>query len=107
MAVQTTLTNNYTKAADAKAAARSSYESGKIGTTDRGTAIVEQNNGLGKNAFLNLLVAQLKNMDPTQNQDSTAYVSQMAQFSSIEQMNNLNTTMQDFAYEQMVGKVAI
>ncbi|HCW53432.1 MAG TPA: flagellar biosynthesis protein FlgD [Clostridium sp.] len=107
MAIQTTLTNNYTNAADAKVAAKSSYESGKIGTTDRGTAIVEQNNGLGKNAFLNLLVAQLKNMDPTQDQDSTAYVSQMAQFSSIEQMNNLNTTMQDFAYEQMVGKVAI
>lgn len=107
MAVQSTLTNNYTKAADAKAAAKSSYESGKIGTTDRGTAIVEQNAGLGKNAFLNLLVAQLKNMDPTQDQDSTAYVTQMAQFASIEQMNNLNTTMQDFAYEQMVGKVAI
>ncbi|MDO5518130.1 MAG: flagellar hook capping FlgD N-terminal domain-containing protein, partial [Clostridium sp.] len=107
MAIQTTLTNNYTKAADAKASSKSSYESGKIGTTDRGTAIVEQNSGLGKNAFLNLLVAQLKNMDPTQDQDSTAYVTQMAQFASIEQTNNLNTTMKDFAYEQMVGKVAI
>ena len=62
---------------------------------------------MGKDAFLKLLVAQMKNMDPTQDQDSTAYVTQMAQFSSIEQMNNLNTTMQDFAYEQMVGKVAI
>lgn len=107
MAVPSTLTNNYTKAADAKAAAKSSYESGKIGTTSRGTAIVDKNSGLGKDAFLKLLVAQMKNMDPTQDQDSTAYVTQMAQFASIEQMNNLNTTMKDFAYEQMVGKVAI
>lgn len=107
MAIQSTLTNNYTKPADAKASAKSSYESGKVGTTDRGTAIVEQNSGLGKDAFLKLLVAQMKNMDPTQDQDSTAYVTQMAQFASIEQTNNLNTTMKDFAYEQMVGKVAI
>ena len=107
MAIQSTLNNNYVKPADAKASAKSSYESGKIGTTDRGTAIVDKNSGMGKDAFLKLLVAQMKNMDPTQDQDSTAYVTQMAQFSSIEQMNNLNTTMQDFAYEQMVGKVAI
>lgn len=107
MAIQSTLNERYIKASDAKAASKSSYESGKIGATDRGTAIVEQNGGLGKNAFLNLLVAQLKNMDPTQDQDSTAYVTQMAEFASIEQMNNLNTTMKDFAYEQMVGKVAI
>lgn len=107
MAIQSTLNDNHTKAPDAKAAAKSSYESGKIGTTHRGTAIMEKNSGLGKDAFLKLLVAQMKNMDPTQNQDSTAYVTQMAQFASIEQMNNLNTTMKDFAYEQMVGKVAI
>ncbi|MBE6062725.1 MAG: flagellar biosynthesis protein FlgD [Clostridium butyricum] len=107
MAVSTRLNNKYVKPADAKASAKSSYESGKIGMTKRGTAIVDKNSGMGKDAFLKLLVAQMKNMDPTQNQDSTAYVAQMAQFASIEQMNNLNTTMQDFAYEQMVGKVAI
>lgn len=101
------LNSSYTKGEDAKKSAKSSYESGKIGTTDRGTAIVEQNSGLGKDAFLKLLVAQMTNMDPTQDQDSTAYVTQMAQFASIEQLNNLNTTMKDFAYEQMVGKVAI
>lgn len=107
MSIQSTLNETYIKPTDAQIRAKSSYESGKIGMTDRGTAIVDKNSGLGKDSFLNLLVAQLKNMDPTQDQDSTAYITQMAQFASIEQTNNLNTTMKDFAYEQMVGKVAI
>lgn len=80
------------------------------GTTDRGTKIVDKNaNGgsMDKNAFLKILAAQLSNLDPTQNQDSSAYVSQMAQFASMEQMQNLNTTMSDSAYQQMVGKTVI
>lgn len=107
MAVQTTMTNNYTKAADAIAQSKSSKNSGAVGYTDRGTAIVNSNTELGKNAFLNILVAELSNMDPTQDQDSTAYVTQMAEFASIEQLNNLNSTMRDFAHQQMVGQVGI
>ena len=78
-----------------------------LGYTDRGTAIVSSNTELGQNAFMNILVAELSNMDPTQDQDSTAYVTQMAEFASIEQLNNLNTTMRNFSYQQMVGQVAI
>lgn len=80
------------------------------GTTDRGTKIVPRNQNGGamdKNAFLKILAAQLSNLDPTQNQDSSAYVSQMAQFASMEQMQNLNTTMTDSAYQQLVGKTVI
>lgn len=74
-------------------------------TTDRGTKIVEYgDNGLGKDSFLKLLVAQMTNMDPTQDQDSTAYVTQMAQFASIEQMNNLNDTMSGFSVRNLIGK---
>nr|WP_321023584.1 flagellar hook capping FlgD N-terminal domain-containing protein [Clostridium neonatale] len=77
-------------------------------TTDRGTKIVEYGDtGMGKDAFLKLLVAQMTNMDPTQDQDSTAYVTQMAQFASIEQMNNLNTTMTDFSVRNLLGKHVI
>lgn len=36
-------------------------------------------------AFLRLLVAQLQNQDPTQPMDSTAYMSQLASFSQVEQ----------------------
>lgn len=81
-------------------------DSTKVGSvTSRGTKIVEYGDtGLGKDAFLKLLVAQMTNMDPTQDQDSTAYVTQLAQFSSIEQMNNLNNTMSDFSVRNLLGK---
>ena len=77
-------------------------------TTNRGTKIVEYGDtGMNKDAFLKLLVAQMTNMDPTQDQDSTAYVTQMAQFATIEQMNNLNTTMTDFSVRNLLGKHVI
>jgi len=80
------------------------------GTTSNGTKILPKSSAGGnmdKNSFLKILAAQLSNLDPTQNQDSSAYVSQMAQFASMEQMQNLNTTMSDSAYQQMIGKTVI
>lgn len=78
------------------------------GTTDNGTKILRKtDNTMDKNSFLKILSAQLSNLDPTQNQDSSAYVSQMAQFAAMEQMQNLNTTMSDSAYQQMVGRTVI
>lgn len=78
------------------------------GTTANGTKILKKNdNTMDKNSFLKILSAQLSNLDPTQNQDSSAYVSQMAQFASMEQMQNLNTTMSDSAYQQMIGRTVI
>jgi flagellar basal-body rod modification protein FlgD len=47
-------------------------------------------NALGKDEFIKLLVAQLANQDPTKPQDSTAFVAQLAQFSSLEQQQNTN-----------------
>lgn len=38
-----------------------------------------------KNTFLQLLVAQMRNQDPLQPQDGAAYLTQLAQFSSLEQ----------------------
>ena len=40
--------------------------------------------------FLQLLVAQIKNQDPMQPTDSMQFVSQLAQFSSLEQLININ-----------------
>ncbi len=49
---------------------------------------------LDKNAFMQLLVAQLQHQDPTAPQDSTQMMQQMTSFSSLEQMQNMNTALQ-------------
>lgn len=48
---------------------------------------------LGKDAFLQLLTTQLRNQDPLSPQDNTAFVSQLAQFSSLESMQNLTSSV--------------
>jgi len=45
---------------------------------------------LGRDAFLNLLIAQLQNQDPLNPTDSTEFTAQLAQFSSLEQLGNVN-----------------
>lgn len=59
-------------------------------------AVVGKQNGganLDKNAFMLLLVTQFKYQDPLNPMDDKEFVSQMAQFSSLEQLINLNTSM--------------
>ena len=45
---------------------------------------------LGKNAFLELMITQLENQDPLSPQDNGEFISQLAQFSSVEGLDNLN-----------------
>jgi flagellar basal-body rod modification protein FlgD len=45
------------------------------------------------NAFLKLLIAQLKNQDPTKPMDSTQFVAQLATFSQVEQSINANSKL--------------
>ena len=48
---------------------------------------------LGKEEFLQLLVAQLKNQDPLNPSDPQEFAAQLAQFSSLEQLINVNETL--------------
>jgi flagellar basal-body rod modification protein FlgD len=52
---------------------------------------------LGQDAFLHLLVTQLKNQNPLDPQDNTAFVAQLAQFSSLEGIQSLNSTVTSLA----------
>ena len=47
------------------------------------------NSALGKDAFLQLLVTQMKYQDPLDPQDNGEYLAQLAQFSALEQMTNV------------------
>jgi len=53
-----------------------------------------ESNILGKDDFLNLLVTQLRHQDPLSPMESAEFTSQLAQFSSLEQMSNVNTNLE-------------
>ena len=50
--------------------------------------------GLDKDAFLKILVQQLKSQDPTSPSDSSEYVQQMTNYSMLEQLTNISSAMQ-------------
>ena len=50
-------------------------------------------NQLDRDAFLNLLITQLQNQDPLNPTDSTEFTAQLAQFSSLEQLGNVNDNL--------------
>jgi len=49
---------------------------------------------LGKDAFLQLLVTQLQHQDPTQPQDDAQFITQLATFSSLEQLSSINSSLE-------------
>jgi len=61
-------------------------------------------NGMDKEAFLQLLVAQMKYQDPLEPTSNTEYISQYATFSQVEQMQNMSATLELSRASSMVGK---
>lgn len=58
------------------------------------------NSVMGKDDFLTLLVAQLQHQDPLNPSESTEFTAQLAQFSSLEQLQNIDATLTGFEVYQ-------
>lgn len=61
-------------------------------------------NGYDKDAFMQLLVAQMKYQDPLEPTSNTEYISQYATFSQVEQLENMASTMELGRASNMVGQ---
>ena len=61
-------------------------------------------NELGKDAFLQLLVTQMKYQDPLNPSSNTEYIAQLATFSQLEQMQNLGAMTSNSQALSLVGK---
>lgn len=62
---------------------------------------------LDKNAFLKLLVAQMKFQDPLEPTDNTEYISQLATFSQLEEMQNMTSGMSLQRASGLVGEEVV
>ncbi len=82
--------------------------------TAASTKSTESMSTLGKDAFLQMLVAQLKYQDPLNPADGTQFATQLAQFSSLEQLTNLNDSIESLAVDtnslqavNLIGKTVV
>lgn len=83
-------------------------ENGKIVETASQTSVKNStktsSDGMDKEAFLQLLVAQMKYQDPLEPTSNTEYIAQYAQFSQVEQMQNMSNSMDLQRASALVGK---
>ncbi|WP_291328555.1 flagellar hook assembly protein FlgD [Desulfovibrio sp. UCD-KL4C] len=70
----------------------------------------EHKDSLGNEDFLKLLLTQMQNQDPANPMDDKEYMAQLAQFSSLEQLTKVNTSLESMlgnsSQEQMVSAVS-
>lgn len=79
----------------------------QVGTPDNNREETKGTSKLGKDAFLNLLVAQMKYQDPLNPTSDTEWIAQMATFSTLEEMQNMNATIANSQALSLVGKTVL
>lgn len=75
--------------------------------TSSSTTTKETNSSLDKEAFLQLLVAQMKYQDPLEPTDNTTYITQLATFTQVEEIQNMQSSLQQMEANDLVGKTVI
>ncbi len=65
------------------------------------------NNGYDKDAFMNILCAQMKYQDPLEPTSNTEYINQYATFTQVEQLSNMAEAFSMTRASEMVGKTVI
>lgn len=84
-------------------------EDGKIVETASQSSLKKanssNNNGMDKDAFLQLLVAQMQYQDPLEPTSNTEYISQYAQFSQVEQIQNMAASTDLARASSLVGEM--
>jgi flagellar basal-body rod modification protein FlgD len=68
------------------------------------TVAPKNSNDMGKDMFLKLLVTQLTNQDPMNPQDQQQFLAQLAQFSTVEGVNNVKDSQTRMQATTMLGK---
>lgn len=80
---------------------------GVLGSTQKVSASsTTSTQSLGRDDFFALLIAELKNQDPMEPKDDTEFLSQLAQFSSLEEMRALTETQSTLLSYQIVAQAA-
>ena len=66
---------------------------GQNSSTNDTQGTTNRTGGLGREAFLQLLVTQLAHQDPLKPQEDGAFIAQLAQFSSLEQLTQIQQSL--------------
>ncbi len=74
--------------------------SGTTSSSGTAAATAAASKTMGKEAFLTLLISQLQHQDPLNPADSTEFTAQLAQFSSLEQLSNVNENLESLKLYQ-------
>lgn len=86
-------------------------QNGKVQETEtpekKTDAASKSTSGLDKEAFLQLLIAQMQYQDPLEPMDNTEYIAQLATFSQLEATQNLADTVNNDFANNLVGKYVI